>query len=361
MKGTKQAKVLIADQRIVVRDTLVREAVQKILKMFGHEVVAVPSGEEALEQLSGEFDLIILDINMPGMDGFETMQRINRQDLGIPVIFLTGVGSMEYAVKAINLGAYDFIPKPIEDLDIFNIKIRRAIEKRTYVMQERAYKENLEREVKAKTAELADKNRLLEEYSRNLEVSALNTMLTLQTALEEKDMYTAGHTIRVTNYALTIAQAMQLSAGEIAVLERACQVHDIGKLVIDVNYIRKPGALTDEEWALMKKHPEIGANIIKPLSFMQQELFIVRHHHERLDGKGYPDGIGGSEIDILTKVITVADSYDAMTSKRSYKVNMDTVAAVAELNRCAGSQFDPEVVRVFADILQKKSKGAVAS
>lgn len=355
MKETGQAKVLIADD-----DNLVREAVEKILRMFGHEVVAAASGEEALEQLSAELDLVILDINMPGMDGFETLRRINRHDLGIPVIFLTGVGSMEYAVKAINLGAYDFIPKPIEDLDIFNIKIKRAIEKRQYVLQERAYKENLEREVKAKTMELADKNRLLEEYSRNLEISALNTMLTLQTALEEKDMYTAGHTIRVTNYALTIAQAMQLGAGEIAVLERACQVHDIGKLVIDVNYIRKPGALTDEEWALMKKHPEIGANIIKPLSFMQQELFIVRHHHERVDGKGYPDGLLGDELDILTKVITVADSYDAMTSKRSYKVNMDTAAAIAELDRCAGSQFDPEVVQIFSEVLRKKSASGVA-
>ncbi|MEW6595350.1 MAG: HD domain-containing phosphohydrolase [Thermodesulfobacteriota bacterium] len=356
MRETAQAKVLIADD-----DTLVREAVQKILRMFGHEVVAVPSGEEVLEQLSPEFDLIILDINMPGMDGFETLKRLNRQDLGIPVIFLTGVGSMEYAVKAINLGAYDFIPKPIEDLDIFNIKIRRAVEKRHYVLQERAYKENLEREVKAKTAELADKNRLLEEYSRNLEVSALDTMLTLQTALEEKDMYTAGHTVRVTNYALTIAQAMRLTAEESAVLERACQVHDIGKLVIDVNYIRKPGALTDEEWTLMKKHPEIGANIIKPLSFMRQELFIVRHHHERMDGKGYPDGLGGSDLDILTKVITVADSYDAMTSKRSYKANMDTAAAIAELHRCAGSQFDPEVVRVFVEVLQKKNTSSRAA
>ncbi|MEW6500988.1 MAG: response regulator [Thermodesulfobacteriota bacterium] len=356
MQGTQQAKVLIADD-----DTLVREAVQKILKMFGHEVTAVPSGEEVLEKLSADFDLIILDINMPGMDGFETLKQLNRRDLGIPVIFLTGVGSMEYAVKAINLGAYDFIPKPIEDLDIFNIKIRRAIEKRMYVMQERAYKENLEREVKAKTIELADKNRLLEEYSHNLEISALNTMLTLQTALEEKDMYTAGHTIRVTNYAVTIAQAMRLSATEIAVLERACQVHDIGKLVIDVNYIRKPGALSDEEWALMRKHPEIGANIIKPLTFMQQELFIVRHHHERLDGKGYPDGIGGDEIDLLTKISTVADSYDAMTSKRSYKVNMDTEAAIAELTRCVGSQFDPEVVRVFSEVLRQKSMPGVSS
>jgi len=350
-----QTKILIADD-----DALVREAVQKILSMFGHEVVSCASGEDALAAITSDFDLIILDINMPGLDGFETLKLLNEKELGIPVIFLTGAGSMEYAVKAINLGAYDFIPKPIEDLDIFNIKVKRAIEKRMYVLQEKAYKENLEIEVSNKTKELAEKNKLLEEYSQNLEVSALNTMLTLQTALEEKDMYTAGHTARVTQSALSIGRAMGLSQEELVVLERACQVHDIGKLVIDVNYIRKPGPLSDEEWILMKKHPEIGANIIKPLAFMQHELFIVRHHHERVDGKGYPDGLLGDELDLLTKIITVADSFDAMTSKRSYKENMGNKEAVIELRRCSGSQFDPEIVKVFVEVLEMQGKAFMA-
>lgn len=346
-----QAKILIADD-----DTLVREAVYKILTMFGHRVVPCASGEEALSSLTADFDLIILDINMPGLDGFETLKLINERKYGIPVIFLTGAGSMEYAVKAINLGAYDFIPKPIEDLDIFNIKIKRAIEKRMYVLQEKAYKENLEIEVRNKTRELAEKNRLLEDYNENLEISTLNTMLTLQTALEEKDMYTAGHTTRVTLHAINIGQAMHLNQDDMTVLERACKVHDIGKLVVDVNYIRKPGPLSDEEWQLMKKHPEVGANIIKPLAFMQQELFPVRHHHERIDGKGYPDGLLGDELSLLTKIITVADSYDAMTSKRIYKQNLDFKQAIAELHRCTGSQFDPEVVRVFVEVLESQTR-----
>ncbi len=347
----KPSKILIADD-----DHLVREAVLKILKMFGHDVIAVASGEEAVSAVSNDLDVIILDINMPGMDGFDTLNEINKKGLDIPVIFLTGAGSMEYAVKAINLGAYDFISKPIEDLDLFNIKIGRAIEKRMYVLKDKAYKVNLEKEVKEKTKELAEKNKLLEEYSHNLEISAINTMLTLQTALEEKDQYTAGHTIRVTNYALMIAKALRLDPEETATLKRACQVHDIGKLVIDVNYIQKPGPLTDEEWILMKKHPEIGANIISPLEFMKHEYFIVRHHHERIDGRGYPDGLTGADLDILTKVITVADSYDAMTSKRSYKQNMGWSDAVQELDRCANTQFDPEVVRVFSEVLQVMPK-----
>jgi HD-GYP domain-containing protein (c-di-GMP phosphodiesterase class II) len=263
---------------------------------------------------------------------------------------------MEYAVKAINLGAYDFIAKPIEDLDLFEVKIRRAIEKRTFIRREKSYKENLEKEVRKKTRELAEKNILLEKYSHHLEVSSVNTIITLNTALEEKDQYTAGHTKRVTEYSQMIGKAMKLPKEEIDVVTRACQLHDIGKLVIDVSCIQKPGPLTDEEWVLVKKHPEIGENIIKPLNFLIREGEIVRHHHERLDGKGYPDGLVGSQINLLTKIVTVADSFDAMTSKRSYKINMSKEEALAELYACRDAQFDPVVVEAFAGILAKRKQ-----
>lgn len=339
-------KILIADD-----DALVREAVVKILEMFGHQVVAVDSGSGALAAVNEDFDVIILDINMPDMDGFETITRLNERHLDIPVLFFTGAGSMDYAIRAINLGAYDFLSKPIEDLDLFDVKIRRAIEKRMYVLKEKAYRSNLEQDVRDKTKELATKNLLLEQYSHDLEASTVNTILTLQTALEEKDQYTAGHTMRVTAYALQIAGAMQLPREEMTILRRACQLHDIGKLVIDVSCIQKPGPLSPEEWEAVKKHPEVGENIMRPLRFLRREGEIVRHHHERMDGRGYPDGLGGNELDILTKIVTAADSYDAMTSKRSYKINMSKEAAIEEITRCAGSQFDPEVIKAFVSVL----------
>ncbi|MDH5299133.1 MAG: response regulator [Desulfobulbaceae bacterium] len=345
---TKPAKILITDD-----DSLVRDAVAKILEMFGHEVIPTASGEEALAALSEELDLIILDINMPGMDGFQTINAINQRNLDIPVLFLTGAGSMEYAIKAINLGAYDFIQKPIEDIDLFNVKINRAIEKRMFVLREKAYTENLENEVAAQTLELAEKNKLLQQYSHNLEVATVNTIITLQTALEEKDKYTAGHTNRVTHYSMLIGRALQLPQEEMSILDRACQLHDIGKLVIDVSCIQKPGPLNEEEWHLVRKHPEIGENIIKPLSFLEREGAIIRHHHERMDGKGYPDGLYGNDLDLLTRIVTVADSYDAMTSQRSYRINLNREDAIVELRRCAHSQFDPEVVELFAAILQE--------
>ena len=340
------SRILIADD-----DDLVRSAVKKILTMFDHDVVAVRSGREVIDQVSDEYDVIVLDINMPDMDGFETLEFLNKKNLDIPVLFLTGAGSMDYAVKAINLGAYDFMTKPIEDIELFHVKVRRAIEKRTFIRHEKVYKENLESEVLAKTRELAQKNILLERYSDHLEKATVQIMSSLQAAMEEKDEYTAGHTRRVTELSMLLGEAISLPEQEQVVLRRASEFHDIGKLVIDLSCIQKPGKLTAEEWELIKKHPEVGANIVEPLKFMERECKIIRHHHEKIDGTGYPDGIGGDELDLLTRIITVADSFDAMTSRRNYRRNLSTVDAVAELRRCAGTQFDPDLVEAFAGVI----------
>jgi putative nucleotidyltransferase with HDIG domain len=344
------AKILIADD-----DHLVRSAVEKILKFFGHDVTSAESGEEVLELVSDEYDTIILDINMPDIDGFETLERINKKNIEVPVLFLTGAGSMDYAVKAINLGAYDFLTKPITDIELFHVKVKRAIEKRSFLRQEKQHKLNLENEVLEKTQELAAKNLLLEEYSEHLEKATVQIMSSLQAAMEEKDGYTAGHTNRVTQYAMMLADAAELSSDDNLVLKRAAQFHDIGKLVIDLSCIQKAGPLSQEEWELIKKHPEIGASIIEPLSFMGQEEDIIRHHHEKIDGSGYPDGIGGQELDTLTRIITIADSYDAMTSQRNYRKNLSKVEAVAELRKCSGSHFDEELVELFAGVVLSAS------
>lgn len=345
MKG-ELAKILVADD-----DDLVRTTVSKILEMFGHTVTSVTDGEYVCEVLDDSYDVVLLDINMPGMDGFETIAAMARLELDIPVIFLTGAGSMDYAVKAINLGAYDFLTKPIEDLDLFNVKIRRAIEKRMFIRRERHYKKELEEDIRLKAAELEKTNVLLLKYSHSLENATVQLMTSLQNAMEEKDFYTAGHTMRVTEYAVLLGLALDIPEADLVILRRAAQFHDIGKLVIDLSCIQKPGKLTQEEWGLIRKHPAVGANIIKPLGFMEREYFIIRHHHERMDGKGYPDGLGSDELDLLTKILIVVDSYDAMTSKRNYRRNMSMEEAVAELGSCAGSQFDRQCVDAFREAL----------
>lgn len=342
---------------------MVRATVSKILEMFGHEVVVVEDGRGVLNVVDDSFDVIILDINMPDMDGFQTISGLNDRELAIPVLFLTGAGSMDYAVKAINLGAYDFLTKPIADLDIFNVKIRRAIEKRMYVLQERRYKAALEDDVQQKAIELEKKNKLLLSYSHSLEQATMQMMSSLQNAMEEKDYYTAGHTIRVTDYAILLGKAMGLPEADQIVLRRAAQFHDIGKLVIDLSCIQKPGKLNEEEWQLIRKHPGVGANIIKPLGFMEREYLIIRHHHERMDGGGYPDGLSGDKLCPLTKILIVVDSYDAMTSRRNYRRNLNMDEALTELYACSDRQFDKTTVEYFAkaivDFTPSKSSVAI--
>ena len=342
----RSTKILIGDD-----DSMVRTTVSKILELFGYLVDTASSGQEVLDLVDDSYDVIILDINMPGLDGFATMTKLNDQNFEIPVLFLTGAGSMDYAVKAINLGVYDFLTKPIEDLDLFNVKIRRALEKRRYVLQERQYKTALEDDVVTKAIQLEEKNKLLLSYSNSLENATVQLMTSLQNAMEEKDYYTAGHTMRVTEYALMLGTAMDLPESEILVLRRAAQFHDIGKLVIGLSCIQKPGKLAEEEWVLIRKHPSVGANIIQPLGFMERERFIIRHHHERMDGNGYPDGLTGDQLDDLTKILIVVDSYDAMTSRRNYRNNMTMQEAVAELHRCSATQFDSRIVEHFAETI----------
>ncbi len=327
---------------------MVRSTVSRILELFGHHVDTVSDGQDVVGQVDDSYDVIILDINMPHMDGFATMGALNTLSYDIPVLFLTGAGSMDYAVKAINLGVYDFLTKPIEDLDLFNAKINRAIEKRSYVLQERQYKAALEDDIQTKAIQLEDQNKLLLSYSNSLEKATVQLMTSLQNAMEEKDYYTAGHTMRVTEYALMLGMAMELPENELLVLRRAALFHDIGKLVIDLSCIQKPGKLNEEEWVLIRKHPSVGANIIQPLRFMERELFIIRHHHERVDGTGYPDGLTVEQLDDLTKILMVVDSYDAMTSRRNYRKNMTMQEAVAELHRCSATQFDTNIVENFA-------------
>lgn len=349
-KQEKIPKILVADD-----DELVCSTVKKILETFGYFVVTTNGGRELLNTIDSSFDVILIDINMPDMNGFETIESLNARKLEVPILLLTGSGSMDDAVKAINLGVHDFLSKPIEDLDIFNVRIKRAVEKRNYVLQEHRYKKGLEEDIRKKALQLEEQNKLLRAYSDSLENATVQLMSSLQRAMEEKDHYTAGHTMRVTNYAVLLGTVLGLDSHNLVVLRRASQFHDIGKLVIDLSCIRKNGPLSPEERELINEHPGVGANIIKPLGFMEREQFIIRHHHERIDGNGYPDGLVGDQLDELTKIITVADSYDAMTSSRNYRRNMNMDEAVEELISCSGSQFDAEIVQAFTENIDRFS------
>lgn len=351
-----KTRILVADD-----DDMVRDTVSRILETFGYVAQTAAGGRQLLEMVDDSYDVILLDIDMPDLNGFETIRGLDELGYDIPVLFLTGSGSLDHAVRAINMGVYDFLTKPIDDLDHFHVKIRRAIEKRMYVLQERRYKEALEDNVQKKSEQLRAQNKLLRSYSNSLESATVQLMSSLQNAMEEKDGYTAGHTRRVTRYAVKLGIAMELENSELVVLRRAAQFHDIGKLVIDLSCIQKPESLSDEEWELIKKHPGVGANIIKPLGFMEREQFIIKHHHERVDGMGYPRGLTGDQLDDLTKVIMVVDSYDAMTSFRKYRRNKNQGEAIEELHDCSGTQFDPAIVDIFTKHINEFSPDQMAT
>ncbi|MBW2062336.1 MAG: response regulator [Deltaproteobacteria bacterium] len=340
---------------LVVEDEIaIRKMIEEYLLRGGYQVRSAADGVEAKEIISQEeFDLIITDLFMPRMDGFALMRvTANIQPL-TPIIILSGQGTFETAIRAIHMGAYDFVTKPVIDFKAFKICIDRALESKGLRAFQKKYLFNLEKLIAQQTQELIDKNMMLQDYADQLEVVSISIISSLQVALEEKDKYTAGHSQRVTNYSRKIGRKLDLRDKEIWNLSTAAQLHDIGKLMIDLSFMNRPGPLSDEEWKMMKRHPVIADRILAPLPFLDDVRPIIRHHHERLDGSGYPDGLVGDEIDQLTQILAVADSFDAMTSHRSYRARLQKEEAVAELKRCAGILFQPEVIQglvaIFAD------------
>ena len=341
------ARVLIVDD-----EEAVRGAAARALARAGHRVEQAATGEEALARLREQaVDCVLLDIVMPGLSGLDVLARAADEYPDVPVILLTGAGTADNAVQALRLGAYDFLAKPIQDPAMLVHAVARALERRRLFLESRGHRESLELEVREKTRELAIRNRQLSGYLVHLEDLTVGVVASLLVAMEAKDPYTAGHSTRVTGYALALARAMRLPAEERVVLERAGMLHDIGKLIIEISAISKPGPLSDGEWEKVLRHPEIGERMLEPFPFLARERSHIRHHHERFDGKGYPDGISGGQIPLLTEILSVADCFDAMTSQRSYRRKAARQEACAELERAVGTQFSGRVVPVLARLI----------
>ena len=208
--------------------------------------------------------------------------------------------------------------------------------------------------------ELRDKHRLklnniaLSDAQKQLEGAEINAIAALILTEEAKDPYTRGHSKRVTRCAMAIAEEMNLSEEFQKMIERAGMLHDVGKIGISDAILNKTEKLTDEEWAFIKRHPQIGVELLGPLKFLQEEKEIIYHHHERIDGKGYPDGMKGDDIPLGSKILAVADTFDAMNSVRSYRKRLPENEILAELERVADTQLDAEIVKLFIDLLKKK-------
>jgi len=327
---------------VVDDDAQVRHSIARILEAHGLATVEASSGAEALGHLerSGEVPLVISDINMPVMDGLEFLREALRRFPDMAIVMLTGVAEVATAVECLKLGALDYISKP-PLMDEVRARVDKALEKRELVMQNRFYQKNLETRVR--------------ELDRLNKQSLINGVQMLVHALEAKDAYTSGHSSRVSRYAVKTAVQLGYTGDRLEHIRLGGELHDIGKIGTREDILNKPGPLSLTEFEHIKAHSALGERILAPsLAESPMVLRIVRSHHERLDGSGFPDGLRGTAIPAEARIVAVVDAFDAMTTSRAYRPSRTSADAVNELRRCAGTHFDPEVVdgflRAFPDV-----------
>ncbi len=329
----------MADWVIVVDDD------ESNLKMAGHilskahmRVTAMKSGQALLNYIRDKEvpDLILLDIKMPGMDGFETLDALRKLEKGkfVPVIFLTADEKQGTEVKGLSLGAMDFIKKPFVP-EVLNIRVRHMIDLDHL-------QRNLTEEVNRKTKE---NERLF-----------LQVVSSLASAIDAKDTYTNGHSIRVAEYSREIARRAGYDEKGLEDIYMMGLLHDVGKIGVPDAVINKPAKLTDEEFDIIKNHPVLGARILGNIKEMPSLQMGARWHHERYDGKGYPDGLAGEDIPEEARIIAVADSYDAMTSHRSYRKSLPQTIVREEIEKCMGTQFDPRFAKIMLEMIDEDSE-----
>ncbi len=329
-------RILIVDDEEPIRDLMCA-----MLASANYVCTQTESGKEALSLLaSGEqFELMLSDLMMPGMDGIALLESAKERYPDMPVIMVTAVTDVSVALGAIRNGAYDYLLKPFER-DQLLATVRRATENRRLKMENREYQTNLEALVTARTEQLR-------QAVSTLEKSYDITLEALGNALDLKDAETEGHSKRVTAYTIAIARAMGLSSDQIRIIARGAFLHDIGKMAIPDQILKKPGKLDPEETAIMREHCYRGYQIVRRIPFLQEAAEIVYAHQEKFDGTGYPRGLKGEQIPLGARIFSIADTLDAMTSDRPYRARLPHSVARAEIIEWSGRQFDPEVVKVF--------------
>ena len=328
---------------IVDDDLMVRELLGAIFTASGYRCRLATNGMEGIEAFRAEHPaLSVTDVRMPLLDGLQFLKQALTLDPDAAVLVLTGVGDVQTAVEVLNGGAYDFIQKPVNPEELL-IKAGRALERRQLVIERRQHHELLERRVTEATSELASTVRHLEETYRS-------TLEALGSAIDTRDVGTHAHSRRVRGYSLAIARAHGVPESQMPDIEHGVLLHDIGKIGIPDAILLKPGALTPEEWMVMRTHPEIGRRLVEKIPFLHGAVSIIYNHHERWDGTGYPQGLRGEEIPLGPRIFALADALDAMTFDRPYSRAISFETARAEIRRCAGTHFDPVVVDTFLTI-----------
>jgi len=310
--------ILIVDDEPAFRDYL-----GTLLRTQGFRVVAAGDGVEALDEFSHhQPDLVLLDIEMPELDGFQVCQRLkqNPETRLTPVVLVTGLTASQDRIRGIEVGANDFLSKPVDSNELL-ARVRS-------LLSLKAYTDELER--------------------------AESVLFALARSIEGKDPCLEGHCERLASYSAQLGHCIGLAAEQITALRRSGIVHDIGKVAVPDSILLKPGPLSSEEWKIMRDHPEVGARICAPLKSFRLVLPIIRHHHERLDGSGYPDGLKGEAIPIGARVLQIADVYDALRTARPYKGPLSAEQALAIMEQeVEKGWWDPALFAKFGEMLSE--------
>lgn len=331
-------RILLVDD-----DESVRDVISVLLREEGYDCLTAKGAEMALDLAGMEpVPLVISDMKMPGHDGVWLLENFRDRFPDTSVIMLTGYGDTEAAVDCLRRGAVDYLLKPPKLTDLIRA-IERALAKRRIELARKQYQKKLERKVRERTTELRS---ALKDIAHTYQ----NTLLALVAALDAREHETSDHSQRVVKYTTAIAGKLGITGQELEEIGRGALLHDIGKIGVPDAVLLKPGKLTPSEWEEMRKHPDIGHQMIQTIPFLSTPAKIVLSHQERWDGGGYPRKLIRDEIHIGARIFAVADTLDAMTSDRPYRKGTSFANAIAEIQRCGGTQFDPEVVRAFLDI-----------
>jgi len=340
MSADVRSRILIVDDETEITSIL------SDLFEGKYDCTVAGSAEEALALLAEEdYQLVVSDITMPGMSGLDMIPHVRSGWPNSVVVMISGMQTVESAIDALRLGAFDYVMKPF-DLRQVEAVVKRALDHQELIVAKQRYEDHLEELVEQRTIQLDLALNSLEDAYRS-------TLKALTAALETRDLETHGHSERVVSYSMRLGREYGLDSERTKSLEFGSLLHDIGKIGVPDLILRKPAKLSPEEWVLMRQHPLHGQQILRGIEFLEGAARVVAQHHEKWDGSGYPLGLRGEEIDVCARIFSVADAFDAITSNRVYRKGKPYQAAAEELNEWAGKQFDPRVVEVFHRVPQQ--------
>ena len=321
------------------------EAIRTSFKIYledsGYEVLIAENGRQGIKLFDREEPLCVLvDLRMPEVSGHEVIKHIKNSSRNIPSIVISGTDVLEDAIKSLRIGAWDYLTKPVMDMAGLLHRVEETIEKSRLIKQNLMYREHLETLVAERTEELEITNTALAR-------AIYNTVVILTQTIEAKDPYTRGHSLRVSEYSVSIGKKLGLDKHSLQLLRLGSLLHDIGKIGVARAVLNKPGKLSAEEYDKIKEHIQIGEQILQNVEYFKPILPLISNHHIWYNGNGYPEKKEGSDLLLESQILSVADVYDALTSDRPYRDAMSTETALSELKSISGTQLSPRIVDVF--------------